>query len=184
MKGNRAIIIAIVVVVVLAAAWYLLRRGSTAAAVDLTTQFEAASKKPDAAAFTLGDATLNGEAKKAVLLKPAVGTRLIYKVTVPDDAWLSVAVGLRPEGWTEEGNGVLFQVGISDGRTHEVLFSQHVNPFANQGDRKWIPVMVDLSTYAGEQVDLIFNTYSSPQGQAPDERGDLAAWGHPEIVVR
>ena len=36
----------------------------------------------------------------------------------------------------------------------------------NQTDRKWIPVMVDLSAYAGEEVDVIFNTYASAPGKA------------------
>ncbi len=44
--------------------------------------------------------------------------------------------------------------------------------------------MVDLSAYAGEEVDLIFNTYAQPPGQRGDIRNDLAVWGAPEIVVR
>jgi hypothetical protein len=78
-------------------------------------------------------------------------------------------------------------VGISDGRAFEPLFEQHVNPFAMQGDRKWIDVRVDVSTYAGEEVDLIFNTFASPPGKSPplgDSRNDLGLWGSPQIVVR
>ena len=103
---------------------------------------------------------------------------------MPDDGWLSVNVGLKPEAWTQEGDGVLFFVGVSDGRAFEQLFSQHVHPFANAGDRKWIPVMVDLSAYAGEDVDLIFNTRSGPAKKEGDVRADLALWGQPEIVQR
>jgi hypothetical protein len=103
---------------------------------------------------------------------------------VPDDAWLRVAVGTRPESWTQEGNGTYFLVGVSDGRSYEEVFTQHVNPFANAGDRKWIQVWVDLSAYAGEEVQLVFNTRSSPKDQAADERNDLPLWGDPEIIVR
>ena len=145
---------------------------------------DSAEKRPDPGLFSVGDVALNGYARRAIVVKPAVGTRMIYKVMVPDDGWLSVAVGLREETWKQEGNGVLFQVGVSDGRRYEPLFTQYVNPYANQGDRKWVPSMVDLSTYAGEEVELIFNTYSSPNSQPPDERGDFALWGEPEIVVR
>jgi hypothetical protein len=94
-----------------------------------------------------------------------------------------VAVGLKPEAWEKPGDGVLFLVGVSDGRTYEPLFKQHLNPSANQGERRWIPVMVDLSAYAGEEVDVIFNTYNSEPGK-DDRQNDLALWGAPEIVIR
>jgi hypothetical protein len=44
--------------------------------------------------------------------------------------------------------------------------------------------MVDVSAYAGEEVDLILNTYGSPEGGSGDLRNDLGLWGNPEIVVR
>ena len=52
---------------------------------------------------------------------------------------------------------------VSDGRASDELFIQDVDPFLNQTDRRWIPVMVDLSAYAGEEVDVILNTYGSTQ---------------------
>ena len=59
-----------------------------------------------------------------------------------------------------------------------------VSPFANPGDRKWIQVWVDLSAYAGEDVELIFNTRPGPDDNASDTRNDLPVWGDPEIIVR
>jgi hypothetical protein len=44
--------------------------------------------------------------------------------------------------------------------------------------------MVDLSAYAGEDMEIILNTRSSGAGQPPDERNDLPLWGAPEIVRR
>jgi hypothetical protein len=74
---------------------------------------------------------------------------------------------------------------VSDGRASDQLFTQHVNPFANASDRKWTPVMVDLSAYAGEQVDIIMNTYASlPDKAVGDQQNDYSLWGAPEIVVR
>ena len=64
------------------------------------------------------------------------------------------------------------------------LFVQDVNPFLNQTDRKWIPLMLDLAAYAGEDVDIMLNTYASTPGKGADVRNDLAVWGAPEIVVR
>ena len=183
MKGNRAVLIAAVIVVVLFAGWWLFRRGDPAVTIQLIDRFAEAKKQPDPNLFTIVDATLNGETRKAVAVAPGPGTRLTWRAPVPDDGWLSVNVGLKPEAWTEEGDGVLFYVGISDGRAYEQLFSQHVHPYANSGDRKWIPVMVDLSAYSGEEVDLIFNTRSG-HPEKGDIRADLALWGQPEIVQR
>ena len=184
MKGNKPVLIAIVVVVVLVAAWLVFGRRGGATGVELVQQFDAAQKRPAPDLFTVEEVTLNGDAKRSIAVKPATGTRLTFKVRIPDDGWLSVAVGMKPEAWKIEGDGVKFHVGVSDGRAFEQLFEQHVNPFANEGDRKWIPVMVDLSAYAGEDIDVIFNTNSSLPNKGDDQRGDMPVWGQPQIVVR
>ena len=128
--------------------------------------------------------TINGETKKSIAVTPGMGSRLIFKTRIPDEGWLRVSVALKQEAWTLEGDGVRFLALVSDGRASDELFIQDVNPFANPTDRKWIPVMVDLSAYAGEEVDVILNTYGSAPGKPVDLRNDLAVWGAPEIVVR
>jgi hypothetical protein len=184
MKGNRSILIAVGVVVILLLGWWLVRRGSDGGSIDLLTRFDAADKRPNAGIFAVEDVTINGETKKAIAIAPTVGSRLTFKTRVPDDGWLRVFMGLKPEAWTQEGDGVRFMVLVSDGRASDELFTQDVNPFANQPDRKWTPVMVDLSAYAGEEVDVIFNTYASPPRKVGDLRNDFAVWGTPEIVIR
>ena len=182
MKGNRGLLIAVIVLVLLGGGWWLFSRGASAPGVDLIAGLQAATKKPDSGTFDAIDADLGGEMRRAIYTPPP--TRITWKVKVPDDAWLRVAVGMKPESWTAEGNGVLFLVGVSDGQRFDELFRQHVNPFGNAGDRKWIPVWVDLSAYAGEEIELIFNTRTGPDGHADDPRNDHALWGAPEIVVR
>ena len=73
---------------------------------------------------------------------------------------------------------------MSDGRAYEQLFTQHVDPFNNPSDRKWMPLKIDLSAYAGEQVALILNTNASEPSKGNNPDNDLALWGSPEIVVR
>ena len=73
---------------------------------------------------------------------------------------------------------------MSDGRAFEKLFEQTLNPFANPSERRWIPVTVDLSAYAGEEMEVILNTRRAAAGQPPDDRDDLPLWGAPEIVRR
>ncbi len=184
MKGNRAAIAAVVAVVLLVAGWWLFRRGDSAARIDLIEQLPTAEKRPADRAFPVSDVTINGETHKAIDAAPP--SRLTWKQRIPQDAWLRVHVGLKPESFTAEGDGVLFFVVISDGRASDTLFEQYVNPFANTGERKWIPVMVDLSQYAGEEMSIIFNTRTSPPVNPPrdDNRNDFAVWGAPEIITR
>jgi hypothetical protein len=182
MKGNRAALAIVLAIVLFAAGWWLFKRGSNAEPVPLIPMFDSAEKRPAGGTFEVIEADLAGEKKQAIYTVPA--SRIIYKARIPDDAWLRVSVGTKPESWTQEGDGVLFRFGVSDGRSYDPLFTQHVNPFANPGDRKWIQVWVDLSAYAGEEVQLIFNTNTSPEGKGDDPRNDHALWGSPEIVVR
>ena len=185
MKGNRAILIAVGVVAVLVLGWWLFGRGGGSTAVSLIDRFDAAEKRPDPDVFAVEDVTIDGETKKSISVKPGIlGSRLIFKLRIPDDGWLRVSVALKQEAWTLEGDGVRFMAIVSDGRASDELFVHDVNPLLNQTERKWIPVTVDLSAYAGEEVDIILNTFGSAPGKGEDVRNDLAVWGAPEIFVR
>lgn len=180
MKMNRAALTAVVLLILAAAGWWVFRRGNEER-IDLLTRWDSA-QKDGAGPYSVVDATLAGEGKKAILA-PANG-RIHFRIRVPDDGWLKVSLGLQPDAWTKEGNGVYFFAGVSDGRTFEKLFEQTLNPFANPSERRWIPVTVDLSAYAGEEMEIILNTRSSAGGVPPDERNDLPLWGAPEVVRR
>jgi hypothetical protein len=186
MKGSRAVLAAVVVVVLVVVGWWLFKRTSGAEPIDLLSsdRWASAKKQPAEDLFSLTDATVNGDTRHVIAVKEGSGSRLTWKVRVPEDGWLDLAVALQPDTWTKEGNGVLFRAGVSDGRAYEDLFTLHLNPFANAGDRKWVPVMVDLSAYAGEDVDVILNTNSGPKGAPDDPRNDLPLWAAPRIVVR
>jgi len=176
MKNSRAVLTAAVIVLVVLAGWWVFHRRG-AEHVDLLDHFDQAQK--DGGSFTLVDATLAGDTKKAIAAPP--NGRIHFKVRVPDEGWLRVSLGMKPESWDKEGNGVYFFAGVSDGKSFEQLFTQTVNPFKNAAERRWIPVSVDLSAYAGEEVEVILNTRSSGPGQPADERNDLPLWGAPVI---
>jgi len=180
MKMNRAVLTAAVIVLVAAAGWWIFSRGS-AERIDLIERYDQAEKR-GAGPYAVVDVTLAGETKKAISA-PANG-RIIFRVKVPEDGWLKVWLGVKPEAWTIEGNGVFFYAGVSDTRAFEKLFEQTLNPFKNPSERRWIPVMVDLSAYAGEDMEVILNTVASGPGGPPDDRGDMPLWGAPEIVRR
>jgi hypothetical protein len=176
MKNNRAVLTALVLVVVIGAGWWLFHRGSSAK-IDLLEQFQLAKKQ--GGEYTVTDATLAGESKQAIAAPP--NGRLTFHVRIPDDGWLRVSLGMKPESWDKDGNGVLFFAGVSDGHSFERLFEQVLNPHANASERRWIPVAVDLSAYAGEEMDIILNTRAGPVGAAEDTRNDLPLWGAPSI---
>jgi hypothetical protein len=185
MKGNRSLVIAAGVVAILVLGWWLFSRSGGASALSLVDRFDAAEKRPNPGVFAVEDVTIDGETKKSITVSPGIlGSRLIFKSRIPDDGWLRVSVALKPEAWTLEGDGVRFMALVSDGRASDELFVQDVNPILNQTERKWIPLMVDLSAYAGEEVDIILNTFGSAPGKGEDVRNDMAVWGAPEIVVR
>lgn len=184
MSRNRAVFAVIVVVLIFIGGWWLFHRGA-GQPVDLLQQFDQAKK--DGGSFSVVDATLAGETLKAISAPP--DGRIHFHVRVPDDGWLRVSLGVQPEAWDKEGDGTYFFAGVSDGRAYEQLFTQTVNPYKNPPERRWIPVTVDLSAYAGEDVELVLNTRASPPpeaGQPPqhDTRNDMPLWGAPEIVRR
>ena len=123
MKGNRSLFIVVGVVAVLIAGWWLIRRGGSSHAVSLIERFDSADKRPnDPGLFAVEDVTIKGETKKAITIKPTVGTRITFKTRVPDDGWLRVAVGLKEEAWTLEGDGVRFMALVSDGRASDAVW--------------------------------------------------------------
>ena len=120
--------------------------------------------------------------KRAVAAPP--NGRIHFHARIPDDGWLKVSLGVKPEAWTQEGNGVYFFVGVSDGRAFEQLFTQTVNPYAKSRPSAGGFRSRSISAYAGEDMEIIFNTRESGPGQKSDSRNDLPLWGAPEIVTR
>jgi hypothetical protein len=187
MTRNRWILVAVaVLLVVLAAVWYYSRRGGEAPAViDLVQRFPEALKQPVGAGadvFAVRDEQIGGETRRAIYAHPP--TRITWKVVVPNDAWLRTSLGVGEQAWDTSGNGVLFFIGISEGGHYDLLLTQYVDPHNTRGDRRWVPVTIDLSPYGGRAVEIIFNTRTSPAGVADDPRNDFAYWGAPAICLR
>jgi hypothetical protein len=181
MQRNRLVLIVGVVAVVALGAWWYVRSGRENVAVDLIQQLPGAKVASSGDPVTTGEVTINNETKRAITIKNVAGTRVTWKVTVPDNGTLLTSLGMTEQGWTMPGDGVLFSVGVSDGKNYDELLSLMMNPFANAGDRKWNDISIDLSQYAGETVDVIFNTRSGPKD---DRNGDFPVWGEPRVVVK
>jgi hypothetical protein len=155
--------------------------GSAQMAADLVDHFpQAIQVRPNPEAFTVGDVTIGGRTLKSIAVSQA--SRIVWKEKVPSNAWLDVSLGLREEAWSKPGDGVLFMVGITANGKYDELVSLVVNPMGNPADRQWYPLMLDLSPYAGLEVEVILNTRAGVGDATADN--DLAVWGAPAIVTR
>jgi hypothetical protein len=155
--------------------WLLLGSSGEGLAIDLIDELGVAKQVPGD--YEIVDLELAGQTRRAIRVRDY--GRLIWTVTVPDDAWLLVSIGQETSAWTTEGDGVLFMVGASDQVQYDDLLTLVVNPFHNPADRVWHDLVLDLSQYAGQTIDLIFNVRSRE-----DESGDGPAWGAPRVVTR
>jgi hypothetical protein len=186
MFRNRWLILIGVIVIIGVMVWGWRRGSGSNNNVDLVPLLATAEKRslplPVEQGIKVVTVTINGETKPCILAQS--WGRVIFKLTPPADSWFSASIAIDPSAWDKEGDGVLFRMGVSDGKnTYEELLNQHVNPAANKSDRRWIPVALDLSAYAGREINLILNTDASMPGKGNNPNNDLALWGAPALVV-
>lgn len=171
-------VIGSVVLLVGLVAWLVLRPKSENVAIDLVAQFPSAvEKRPAPETFSLIDATVAGVTKRAIYTKDS--SRIAWNVTMPDNAWLLVSAALTEEAWPVEGDGVLFRISANDNELLNVV----INPFRDPSVRKWQDFQIDLSEFAGQNLNLFLKTNASASGRA-NTSGDFAVWGNPRIVTR
>lgn len=186
MTNKRWIVVGLVVVAIVAAGVLFMRRGGSAPAViDLVQTFDSAVKAPGGAGpdvFTVKDETIAGDTRRAILSRAP--SRITWKVTLPNDAWLRTAIAIDESAWDKDGDGVQFRIGISDNGRYDQLLTQHLDPRNSRSDRRWVPVLLDLSAYGGRTVSIIFNTDASLPFKPFDNRNDFSYWGAPAIVLR
>lgn len=177
MKRSAWVIVCVVALVGLVA-WLVLRPKSENVAVDLLAQFSnAVEKRPSADVFSIIDASLAGVDKRAIFTKDS--SRIAWNVTIPDNAWLYVSAGLTEQAWTVSGDGVLFRISVND----DELLNVVINPYRDASMRKWQDFQIDLSEFAGQNVNVFLKTNASPPGPT-NTNGDFAVWGAPRIVTR
>jgi hypothetical protein len=185
MTKERWIIVGTAVALIAAAALYYTSGPAERIRLDLIQQLDTVEKRPADPSpeewCRPKEVTLGGKSRLAVAVLP--NARLTWKVTVPPKAFLRLWIALEADAWDQEGDGVLFRIGMSDGSSFRDLLVQQVNPFLATGDRRWVPVSIDLSPYGGLELSLTFNTNASPPGQGNDTRHDVPLWGAPAIVT-
>ncbi len=178
------LIVVVAVIVGVAGYWWVQPRGDDGS-IDLVAAFRAAEKRTPidpAAAFSMDPQTIKGETKPSIYAHPP--SRIIFHdITIPPHARLELFLGLKEEAWPKGTDGVYFRVGVSKGEIYKDLVARNVDPFRVEGDRGWIPFSVDLTEYAGQTVNVIFNTHPSIPGREPNGLYDYAVFGSPRIVA-
>lgn len=168
---TRAVWTAAIVVALGAGTWWNAVRGRPETVVlDLGAELPNTVRHlPSLEAFDVEDVTIAGVTKWAIVAgRPS---RLAWNLTVPPRAWLRVSLGVREEGWARDAEGgVAFRITIDD----KSLLEESLNPAVREADRTWRDVLIDLSAYAGENLDLYLKTDS----------GSSPAWGDPAVVIR
>ncbi len=149
--------------------------------LDLIERFPDAQKRTTMGTlhdgFAVVEVTIAGETKRCIFAHPFSRINWVIE-QVPPNAVLKTMVGMRQESWSDFGDGALFRVGVSDGERYEEFFKQTIDPYNVETDRRWFPVEVDLLTYAGRRVEVIFNTEPGPHGNSV---ADAALWGDPRL---
>jgi hypothetical protein len=172
---SRVLFGAALALVALATVWWLVGPRGERLAIDLIDTLSDA--KQVAGQYEVADLALAGSTRRAIVVRDH--GRFIFPVTVPNRAWLRLSIGLHPDGWTTDGDGVLFIVGVWDEVVFDEVLSFVVDPYHTPEDRVWHDVAIDLSKYAGRSLELRFILR-----QRESATGDLPAWGEPRIVIR
>lgn len=140
-----------------------------------------ASPVPDGEAIEARMWTIEGKTQRVLYQHPAFSgaSRLAYTLQLNRGAVLAFDIATAPESWTKEGDGVTFAVYVESGGGARQLFSTYLDPKHDKAERRWHPVTLDLSAYAGQTVTFIFETGTGPAG---DYRYDWAGWGNPRLL--
>lgn len=186
MKRSSWLLIAAIAAAIVIAYLVFRPSGGEHVVADFVKQFDSAKeKRPNAGVFSVIETTIGGVKKQGIFVKDP--SRIVYSVAVPENAELHVSPAILEEAWTQQGDGVLFRILVTpQNGTQDEILNLVLNPFANPSDRNWHDLTLDLSEYAGETVDIFFNTNASPPSrpQRDDHTGDLAIWGAPRVITR
>jgi hypothetical protein len=122
-----------------------------------------------------------GEApRSAGFLQIPPSNRIAYKTVIDPRRPLFEAVATIKTEAQDKSDGVGFKIEIKSDGLIETLFSALLNPREVAADRSGRMIRLDLSRYAGKQVELLFSTDPGPKG---DSSYDWSGWAKPHFVT-
>lgn len=161
-------------------------RGAAWAPIDLAALIDRAERRPAGAPVEVGNVEIAGTTERAIGTAPV--SRIIWRLRIPPGAELRTGLAVDPRA--AQDGGVLFRIGLSDGRTYEELLNTAVDPTAGPEDRRWIPAVVNMSRYGGTKLSLFYHPAATAWelifNASPATPGGIARplWGRPTIVPR
>jgi GT2 family glycosyltransferase len=104
-----------------------------------------------------------------------------FLVTVPPRGRFHAWLALQPEVWDKNKTGATFRVTVAAANGTPRTREWTINPHRIARHRRWVPVSLPLSRFAGQQVELTLATKLPPGGKPADA---WALWGDPAIMER
>lgn len=149
---------------------------------DLILLFDEAETEHDGPAdddsrIELRDVAMSGTERPAIFAHPV--SEISWRLRINPGAKLTFRIGLHPDSWATNGDGVTFEVLVRGlvGRT--TIFSRHIDPAHHPEHQGWTNCSVDLGEYAGETREITLRTDPGPAG---DPAYDWALWGDPQLM--
>jgi hypothetical protein len=121
--------------------------------IDLLRHLDQAERYPAAGTFEIAERTAGGITETT--LEVTAPSRLIWTLRFPERAVFRARVGSPAQ---LPGSEVTFRIGVSDDRIYERLVQETITSTRSG----WIPVLADLSSYAGWKWSLFYRPDSHP----------------------
>jgi len=120
--------------------------------------------------FRIGDKAIRG---MPGLFQHPPSNRIPYRTVIdPKEPILEAIAAIRIEA-AGVSDGAGFRLEIKDDDRIDLLFETQLDPKRIPADRAGHRMRIDLSRYAGREVELLFSTDPGPRG---DTSGDWAGW--------
>jgi arylsulfatase A-like enzyme len=119
---------------------------------------------------------IDDEVRRTIPASPP--SRLRYAVDIPARARLTLSLGIPTE--RHDRPPVEFVVKVRRGGEEKPVFTQLLDPIQRPAHRRWVPVDVDLSPYAGK-AELVLETRGYEEDPDDPRR---AFWGTPAVTAR
>ena len=157
----------------------LLSSCSTTSEVDFIAEFDEGKISPQTqfgtptgkAAFVVPKYPIAGEKRDAIITL-ATGEIAFEIDSVPEQASLTFGAAVSPDSADGAEGVVMVEV---DGK-RQAIHRKFLDPANREADRKWFDETVDLSSYAGKEITLIFAT--TMRGNA---NSDWFIWSNPQL---
>lgn len=155
--------------------------GSIWASVDrvldrsLLAEFSEAQIEADPGLVSTSAFEINGERREVLFAHPPAAPRATQvrwqNLEIPDQAVLNFGIAMAPVQWSpEKGDGVEFEVEVSDGTESATVFKKSIDPKNRPDDRRWHDYSINLNKWRGRKVSLTFITRGL-QNNAYDHAG-------------